>query len=105
MAEGTGRNRPTDTLTLDSGARTDVSRHRRKDLKMSTRRGRHALAALGLLPAAFSHAIGSETQRPIAVVVVGGTISAALLTAIFLPVSYYWLHRAGRRVRERWRPA
>lgn len=48
------------------------------------------LASLGLLPAALSHAIGSETQRPIAVVVVGGTISAALLTLIVLPVSYYW---------------
>ncbi|MEO7327957.1 MAG: efflux RND transporter permease subunit, partial [Minicystis sp.] len=48
------------------------------------------LASLGLLPAAMSHAIGSETQRPIAVVVVGGTISAAVLTLIVLPVSYYW---------------
>ena len=48
------------------------------------------LASLGLLPAALSHAIGSETQRPIAVVVVGGTISSALLTLIVLPVSYYW---------------
>jgi cobalt-zinc-cadmium resistance protein CzcA len=48
------------------------------------------LAALGLLPAAVSHAIGSETQRPIAVVVVGGTISAAALTLIVLPVSYFW---------------
>ncbi len=48
------------------------------------------LASLGLLPAAMSHAIGSETQRPIAVVVVGGTISAAALTLIVLPVSYYW---------------
>jgi cobalt-zinc-cadmium resistance protein CzcA len=47
------------------------------------------LASLGLLPAALSHAIGSETQRPIAVVVVGGTISAALLTLVVLPVSYY----------------
>ena len=51
------------------------------------------LASLGLLPAAMSHAIGSETQRPIAVVVVAGTISAALLTLIVLPVSYYWGHR------------
>src|SRR6185295_1025445 len=42
------------------------------------------LASLGLLPAALSHAIGSETQRPIAVVVVGGTISAAALTLIVL---------------------
>ena len=47
------------------------------------------LASLGLLPAALSHAIGSETQRPIAVVVVGGTISAALLTLVVLPVTYY----------------
>ena len=38
----------------------------------------------------MSHAIGSETQRPIAVVVVGGTISAALLTLVVLPVTYYW---------------
>ena len=48
------------------------------------------LASLGLLPAAMSHAIGSETQRPIAMVVVSGTISAALLTLVVLPVTYYW---------------
>jgi cobalt-zinc-cadmium resistance protein CzcA len=58
------------------------------------------LASLGLLPAAMSHAIGSETQRPIAMVVVSGTLSAALLTLIVLPVSYYW---AGT-LRERWFP-
>jgi len=51
------------------------------------------LASLGLLPAALSHAIGSETQRPIAVVVVGGTLSAALLTLIGLPVSFYLASR------------
>jgi cobalt-zinc-cadmium resistance protein CzcA len=50
------------------------------------------LASLGLLPAAMSNAIGSETQRPIAMVVVCGTISAALLTLVILPVSYYWVH-------------
>jgi heavy metal efflux system protein len=48
------------------------------------------LASLGLLPAALSHAIGSETQRPIAVVVVAGTISAAVLTLVVLPVTYYF---------------
>ena len=57
------------------------------------------LASLGLLPAAMSHAIGSETQRPIAVVVVSGTISAALLTLIVLPVSYYWACRFRDRIR------
>jgi cobalt-zinc-cadmium resistance protein CzcA len=49
------------------------------------------LAALGLLPAALSRAIGSETQRPIAVVVVAGTISAAALTLVVLPVTYWCL--------------
>lgn len=53
-----------------------------------------ALAALGLIPAALSRAIGAETQRPIAVVIVGGTLSAALLTLIVLPVMYRLLLRA-----------
>jgi cobalt-zinc-cadmium resistance protein CzcA len=59
------------------------------------------LASLGLLPAAMSHAIGSETQRPIAVVVVGGTISSALLTLIVLPVTYYWAGAARSWFRRR----
>src|SRR5207244_1849560 len=46
------------------------------------------LAALGLVPAALSRAIGSEVQRPIAVVIVGGTISACALTLVVLPVMY-----------------
>jgi len=58
------------------------------------------LASLGLLPAALSHAIGSETQRPIAVVVVGGTISAALLTLVVLPVTYEWAVRLLRRFQQ-----
>jgi cobalt-zinc-cadmium resistance protein CzcA len=44
------------------------------------------LAALGLLPAAMSRAMGSETQQPVAVVVVGGTLSAMALTLLVLPV-------------------
>lgn len=47
-----------------------------------------ALAAFGLVPAAISKSMGAETQRPIAVVIVGGTVSAALLTLIVLPVAY-----------------
>ena len=60
-----------------------------------------ALAALGLVPAATSRAMGSETQRPIAVVVVGGTISAAILTLLVLPVSLYWVLRAKAAWAER----
>jgi len=56
------------------------------------------LASLGLLPAALSHAIGSETQRPIAVVVVGGTLSSAVLTLVILPVTYYWATRLKERL-------
>jgi heavy metal efflux system protein len=59
------------------------------------------LAALGLLPAALSHAIGSETQRPIAVVVVGGTLSSAVLTLVILPVTYYWATRLKERLLRR----
>ncbi|NDA69653.1 MAG: efflux RND transporter permease subunit, partial [Betaproteobacteria bacterium] len=46
------------------------------------------LAALGLLPMALSHDIGAETQRPLALVVIGGLVSATLLTLIVLPVLY-----------------
>ncbi len=46
------------------------------------------LAMLGLLPMALSHGIGSETQKPLAVVVIGGLISATLLTLVVLPVFY-----------------
>ncbi len=62
------------------------------------------LASLGLLPAAMSHAIGSETQRPIAMVVVCGTISAALLTLVVLPVSYYWAGAAKLWFQRKRRP-
>ncbi len=46
------------------------------------------LAALGLLPMALSHDIGAETQRPLALVVIGGLVSATLLTLVVLPSLY-----------------
>lgn len=46
------------------------------------------MAGLGLLPAALSHGIGSETQRPFAVVIVGGVISATICTLFLLPVLF-----------------
>jgi cobalt-zinc-cadmium resistance protein CzcA len=49
------------------------------------------LAGLGLLPAAISHAIGSEAQRPLALVIVGGMVSTTLLTLLVLPVLYAWI--------------
>ncbi len=49
------------------------------------------LAMFGLLPMALSHNIGAETQRPLAVVVIGGLISATLLTLMVLPSIYLWV--------------
>ena len=47
---------------------------------------------LGLLPAALSTRIGAQTQRPLAIVVIGGAISIALLTRVFQPTLVYVLH-------------
>jgi cobalt-zinc-cadmium resistance protein CzcA len=46
------------------------------------------LAMFGLLPMALSHGIGSETQRPLAIVIIGGLVSAMLLTLLVLPTLY-----------------
>jgi cobalt-zinc-cadmium resistance protein CzcA len=55
------------------------------------------LAALGLLPMALSHDIGSETQRPLAIVVIGGLFTATLLTLVVLPALYVsWFGREKR---------
>ncbi|MDB5901217.1 MAG: metal transporter CzcA, partial [Betaproteobacteria bacterium] len=51
------------------------------------------LAMFGLLPMALSHDIGSETQKPLAVVVIGGLISATILTLIVLPTLYVIFER------------
>ena len=51
------------------------------------------LAMFGLLPMALSHGIGSETQKPLAVVVIGGLISATFLTLIVLPTLYVIFER------------
>jgi len=51
------------------------------------------VATLGLLPAAMSHAIGSDSQRPFAIVVVGGLIVDLILSAFLLPTFYVWWAR------------
>ena len=51
------------------------------------------VATLGLLPAALSHNIGSDSQRPFAIVIVGGLISALLLSIFVLPTFYVWIAR------------
>jgi cobalt-zinc-cadmium resistance protein CzcA len=53
------------------------------------------VATLGLLPAALSHDIGSDSQRPFAIVIVGGLISDLLLSIFLLPTFYVWIARDG----------
>src|SRR2546426_4890080 len=55
------------------------------------------LASLGLLPMALSTGIGAETQKPLAVVVIGGLVSAMLLVLFVLPVIYVMLYRREER--------
>ncbi len=55
------------------------------------------LAMLGLLPMALSTAIGSETQKPLAVVVIGGLVTATLLTLLVLPTLYLWAYENHQR--------
>jgi cobalt-zinc-cadmium resistance protein CzcA len=51
------------------------------------------VATLGLLPAALSHAIGSDSQRPFAIVIVGGLIAVLVMSIFLLPTFYVWWAR------------
>jgi cobalt-zinc-cadmium resistance protein CzcA len=53
------------------------------------------VATLGLLPAALSHGIGSDSQRPFAIVIVGGLVGALVLSIFLLPTLYVWIAREG----------
>jgi len=53
------------------------------------------VATVGLVPAALSHAIGSDSQRPFAIVVVGGLIADLLLSVFILPTLYVWIAHEG----------
>jgi cobalt-zinc-cadmium resistance protein CzcA len=51
------------------------------------------VATLGLLPAALSHGIGSDSQRPFAIVIVGGLVGALVMGVFLLPTLYVWFAR------------
>jgi cobalt-zinc-cadmium resistance protein CzcA len=53
------------------------------------------VTSLGLVPAALSRGIGSDSQRPFAIVIVGGLVGALLLSIFLLPVLYVWVARDG----------
>jgi cobalt-zinc-cadmium resistance protein CzcA len=56
------------------------------------------VATLGLLPAALSHGIGSDSQRPFAIVIVGGLMSDLIMSIFLLPTLYVWFAREGDRL-------
>jgi len=58
------------------------------------------VATFGLLPAALSHAIGSDSQRPFAIVIVGGLLGALLISIFLLPTLYVWVARDRDRLPE-----
>jgi cobalt-zinc-cadmium resistance protein CzcA len=53
------------------------------------------VASLGFVPMALNVGAGSEVQRPLATVVIGGIVSSTLLTLLVLPALYRWLHKSG----------
>jgi cobalt-zinc-cadmium resistance protein CzcA len=48
------------------------------------------MAAIGLLPAAISTGIGSESQKPLAIVIIGGLVTATIFTLLVFPIFFYW---------------
>jgi len=56
------------------------------------------VATFGLLPAALSHGIGSDSQRPFAIVIVGGLISDLVMSIFLLPTLYAWFARSGDKL-------
>src|SRR5581483_9858650 len=79
--------------SLEQGARQAAERRLRPALMTIF------VAMIGLLPAALSHGIGSETQKPLAIVVIGGAIMLAILPRLLQPALLVLMHaRETRRV-------
>ena len=58
------------------------------------------VAALGFIPMALNTGIGAEVQRPLATVVIGGIVSATILTLLVLPALYTWFEKDDEVVEE-----
>ena len=58
------------------------------------------VASLGLVPAALSHGIGSDSQRPFAIVIVGGLMAVLVMSVFLLPTLYAWVARTGDALPE-----
>ena len=79
--------------SLEEGA-LDAAQHRFRPVLMTT-----LVATIGLLPAAVSNGIGAQTQKPLAIVVIGGSLALAFLTRALLPPLLVIAHRRFRPLR------
>jgi cobalt-zinc-cadmium resistance protein CzcA len=86
-----------DRQSLDDAIRNGI-RSRIRPVVMTA-----LMAAIGLLPAAVSTGIGSETQKPLAVVVIGGLITATVLTLLIFPILYRYFYRRAETEVKPWR--
>jgi cobalt-zinc-cadmium resistance protein CzcA len=81
-------------MTIEQAAR-EAAEKRFRPVLMTT-----LVATLGLLPMALSHGIGAQTQRPLAIVVIGGSLQLAVLTRLLQPpmrvIAYRWLEKVKR---------
>ncbi|MCL2449716.1 MAG: efflux RND transporter permease subunit, partial [Polyangiaceae bacterium] len=89
------RLRETEGHSIEHAAR-EAAEKRFRPVLMTT-----LVATLGLLPAALSHGIGSQTQKPLAIVVIGGSLILAVLTRVVQPPLLVVVHRGLERWRER----
>jgi cobalt-zinc-cadmium resistance protein CzcA len=68
----------------------DGARRRLRPVMMTA-----SIAAFALIPLLFATGPGSEIQRPLAIVVIGGLVTSTILTLLILPVLYRWIYRRG----------
>ena len=82
-----------DGLSLDNAVLTGVKSRTRPVIMTAL------MASIGLLPAALSTGIGSESQKPLAIVIIGGLITATVLTLLIFPI-IFWIFNRSKKSQE-----
>ncbi|MEG2079441.1 CusA/CzcA family heavy metal efflux RND transporter [Chryseobacterium sp.] len=82
-----------DDLSLDNAVLTGVKSRTRPVIMTAL------MASIGLLPAALSTGIGSESQKPLAIVIIGGLITATVLTLLIFPI-IFWIFNRSKKSQE-----
>jgi heavy metal efflux system protein len=80
----------------DAGADTEIAAKDAADKRLRAVLMTTLVAMLGLLPAAVSHGIGAQTQKPLAIVVIGGAMALGVLSRLAQPALLSLAHRRGK---------